>query len=63
MPALQSPKPLALGDGGIVVSIAAFQAVYPGSIPGHRRCLFSDAKFWMTPLLGCFLTPSLPALT
>ena len=25
------------GDGGIVVSIAAFQAVDPGSIPGHRR--------------------------
>ena len=24
-------------DGGIVVSIAAFQAVDPGSIPGHRR--------------------------
>ena len=24
------------GDGGIVVSIAAFQAVDPGSIPGHR---------------------------
>lgn len=23
-------------DGGIVVSIAAFQAVDPGSIPGHR---------------------------
>ena len=23
--------------GGIVVSIAAFQAVDPGSIPGHRR--------------------------
>lgn len=26
-------------DGGIVVSIAAFQAVDPGSIPGHRSCL------------------------
>ena len=25
------------GDGGIVVSIAAFQAVDPGSIPGHRN--------------------------
>ena len=24
-------------DGGIVVSIAAFQAVDPGSIPGHRK--------------------------
>ena len=27
-------------DGGIVVSIAAFQAVDPGSIPGHRRRRF-----------------------
>ena len=27
------------GDGGIVVSIAAFQAVDPGSIPGHRSVL------------------------
>ena len=26
--------------GGIVVSIAAFQAVDPGSIPGHRRRRF-----------------------
>ena len=26
-------------DGGIVVSIAAFQAVDPGSIPGHRKPL------------------------
>ena len=29
------------GDGGIVVSIAAFQAVDPGSIPGHRSFLFA----------------------
>ncbi|KAF2350636.1 hypothetical protein FHG87_018609, partial [Trinorchestia longiramus] len=27
-------------DGGIVVSIAAFQAVDPGSIPGHRNVSF-----------------------
>ncbi len=27
-------------DGGIVVSIAAFQAVDPGSIPGHRKFYF-----------------------
>ena len=26
--------------GGIVVSIAAFQAVDPGSIPGQRRVIF-----------------------
>ena len=25
-----------IGDGGIVVSMDAFQAVDPGSIPGHR---------------------------
>ena len=31
----------ASGDGGIVVSIAAFQAVDPGSIPGHRSRLFA----------------------
>ena len=29
-------EPVLPGDGGIVVSIAAFQAVDPGSIPGHR---------------------------
>ena len=28
------------GVGGIVVSIAAFQAVDPGSIPGRRNILF-----------------------
>jgi hypothetical protein len=27
--------------GGIMVSIAAFQAVDPGSIPGHRIFIFS----------------------
>ena len=27
-------------DVGIVVSIAAFQAVDPGSIPGHRNATF-----------------------
>ena len=27
-------------DVGIVVSIAAFQAVDPGSIPGHRKIIF-----------------------
>ena len=31
------------GVGGIVVSIAAFQAVDPGSIPGQRNC---DFKFF-----------------
>ena len=31
---------VALSDGGIVVSIAAFQAVDPGSIPGWRM-------FWL----------------
>ena len=28
------------GVGGIMVSIAAFQAVDPGSIPGRRICHF-----------------------
>ena len=28
------------GVGGIMVSIAAFQAVDPGSIPGRRMCHF-----------------------
>ena len=27
---------LSIGDGSIVVSIVAFQAIDPGSIPGHR---------------------------
>lgn len=27
-------------DGGVMVSIVAFQAVDPGSIPGHRRHIF-----------------------
>ena len=31
---------LQLSVGGIVVSIAAFQAVDPGSIPGHRKLNF-----------------------
>lgn len=30
--------------GGIVVSIAAFQAVDPGSIPGQRRALFFSQR-------------------
>ena len=31
---------LQASDVGIVVSIAAFQAVDPGSIPGHRKKTF-----------------------
>ncbi|KAL4135296.1 hypothetical protein QTP88_006914 [Uroleucon formosanum] len=27
--------------GGVMVTIVAFQAVDPGSIPGHRSCLFA----------------------
>lgn len=30
------------GVGGVMVSIVAFQAVDPGSIPGRRRILFFD---------------------
>lgn len=33
--------------GGIVVSIAAFQAVDPGSIPGQRKCILN---FFFFPL-------------
>ena len=36
--------------GGIMVSIAAFQAVDPGSIPGRRSQSFCDA-----PLVGCIV--------
>ncbi len=31
--------------GGIVVSIAAFQAVDPGSIPGRRNFKYVERKF------------------
>ena len=31
---------IVVSDVGIVVSIAAFQAVDPGSIPGHRSVSF-----------------------
>lgn len=34
-------KLLANCDGGVMVSIVAFQAVDPGSIPGHRRIIFA----------------------
>ena len=36
------------GVGGIVVSIAAFQAVDPGSIPGRRNILFLLYRFRQT---------------
>ena len=41
---------ISLSDVGIVVSIAAFQAVDPGSIPGHRRKLIFHLFFIF---LGC----------
>jgi hypothetical protein len=43
------PKIKAKSDGGIMVSIAAFQAVDPGSIPGHRiffLLLVIDVCIW-----------------
>ena len=42
-----------LSVGGIVVSIAAFQAVDPGSIPGQRNCflLFTPLAFSYTSFL------------
>ena len=33
-----------VGDGGIVVSMVAFQAVDPGSIPGHRNIVLGFKK-------------------
>ena len=43
---------LTMGVGGIMVSIAAFQAVDPGSIPGRRICF----EFFYSPIiLGCEL--------
>ena len=39
-------------DGGIMVSIAAFQAVDPGSIPGRRNFVFSFYLKKNIPLPG-----------
>ena len=36
---------LHMSDGGVMVSIVAFQAVDPGSIPGHRILLKDFSKF------------------
>jgi hypothetical protein len=36
--------------GGIVVSIAAFQAVDPGSIPGQRITFFVEYWIFLVPL-------------
>ena len=33
---------LGISDGGVMVSIVAFQAVDPGSIPGHRTYFSSN---------------------
>ena len=39
--------------GGIVVSIAAFQAVDPGSIPGRRiLCEYVSILFWIVYILN-----------
>ena len=38
---------------GIVVSIAAFQAVDPGSIPGHRNSLLQGLKYAKFHLKHC----------
>ncbi len=42
-----------VSDGGIVVSIAAFQAVDPGSIPGHRNS-FSFPRGEKSPSFSLF---------
>ncbi|KAI9550234.1 hypothetical protein GHT06_001523 [Daphnia sinensis] len=36
---------LGIGDGGIVVSMVAFQAIDPSSILGHRNPLFNKKIF------------------
>ena len=38
--------------GGIVVSIAAFQAVDPGSTPGHRKPFFTSYVYYSHGLLS-----------
>ena len=45
-------KPPDLSVGGIMVSIAAFQAVDPGSIPGRRICF---NFFPYAIIMGCEL--------
>ena len=38
--------------GGIAVSIAAFQAVDPGSTPGHRNYFLGKYVKFITPITG-----------
>lgn len=47
-----------LSVGGIVVSIAAFQAVDPGSIPGQRKCILNFFFFSLFSF-SCFLGPTI----
>ena len=51
-----------LGVGGIMVSIAAFQAVDPGSIPGRRICFnfFPYAIIMGSELEGLVMAISCP---
>ena len=39
-------------DGGITVSIAAFQAVDPGSTPGHRNPLLNKCVLYSIQING-----------
>ena len=39
-------------DGGITVSIAAFQAVDPGSTPGHRKYFFCTNQYSYSITIG-----------
>ena len=42
-----------IGDGGIVVSMVAFQAVDPGSIPGHRMYVKRELMLKETDFKFC----------
>ena len=44
---------LPVSVGGIMVSIAAFQAVDPGSIPGRRILFCAKFKNWIKKFCPC----------
>ncbi|RLU23429.1 hypothetical protein DMN91_003633 [Ooceraea biroi] len=43
---------ISICDGGVMVSIVAFQAVDPGSIPGHRRNFFVTCNCNFMPCIS-----------
>ena len=46
--------------GGVMVSIDAFQALDPGSIPGHRNPFMSFDLFILIPIIAIYRTFSFP---